>query len=135
MDVYKNKAAILKYNGETLNIRQFTHSPHPYWLPKFMDVFSWSVPFICEKVLDLLVAILNSVTEDELHVDYELPEEKIYKENLERRTKLTKQKIQAISKVARVYALLRSESESIIELKNIRYSYNNTEYSFITYNS
>ena len=48
-DARKNKAAVIKCDGKARNVLQFEGGQHPCRLPKFMDAFSWSIPFICEK--------------------------------------------------------------------------------------
>lgn len=121
LDVYNNKAAILKYESNVLNIRQFNATPHPYWLPNFMDAFTWSLPFVGEKITDMLLALLNCCTKEELEEssDEETLVSPSSVEDSSERRKVIKNKILAVGRMARVFALLREESEKVSELKNI----------------
>ena len=59
-DVYNNKGAVIKFKNNLFNLVQFNCSPHPFLLPDFHNLFSWSMPFISEKSNNFLFSLRNA---------------------------------------------------------------------------
>jgi len=148
LDVYNNKAAVLQLDGADLKIKQFVHAPHPYWLPNFMDVFTWSLPFVGEKVVEMLQTVITADPDDGddgggaddgalLRAEpvvgggavilakslTELPS--IMRKDTpsssvsEKRGKAIRSKIRAVGKMAIMFRILREEREGVLKLKGL----------------
>jgi len=115
-DAYKNKGSCLKIENNSLNIRQFVWTSHPYYLPNFMDVFSWSLPFVAEKVTSMLSIILSKVSEKG---GLTQAEKKVTLQTQDKSRVGLRQKVLAVSRVMKFYRTLQQEQADIIKLKQL----------------
>merc|ERR1712136_237397 len=128
------------------NVLQYDCSPHPYHLPNFMDVFTWSLPFVIEKVTEMLYQILqpdgkvvdddeapplplalNSICRESLSTEGNRAVDLAYQ--LSRRADATqdevsahdriRKKVKTIGRMARMFKTLRQENETVIRLKGV----------------
>ncbi|KAI0300575.1 Metallo-dependent phosphatase [Multifurca ochricompacta] len=127
LDVYHNRGAVLKYANKSITIRQYHARPHPYWLPNFMDAFTWSLPFVGAKtVIEMLLAVLAVCSREELEDDTSSSEDEeaeqaimdqaISPSDVSARRQQIKNKILAVGRMQRMFQLLREEAENASEL-------------------
>lgn len=147
-DFYHNRGAVLKYVDKNITIRQFNATTHPYWLPNFMDAFTWSLPFVGDKstcsfpsfafrrscltrislvtVVQMLIAILHCCTAEELEETDSEDEVKTTammeaaegEEAVAQRRAAIKNKILAVGKMRRMFQVLRCVCCTSYLLKN-----------------
>ena len=94
---YKNKAAVLILKNNNLQLKQYADTEPPYSLPEGLDLFSWSLPFLAEKVTSMLFNILKQCSPTELAQmdDTDIPEDmrKLLKDTPEEELKSDQQKM------------------------------------------
>jgi serine/threonine-protein phosphatase 2B catalytic subunit len=115
-DCYNNKGALLKLVDNTLNIQQYSANPHPYHLPNFLNVFTWSIPFVIEKTLELMTSILKPSRHEPAKGELV---EKMQEEMKEARREALKNKIKTVSRMMKMFKTLRQEQETIINIKGL----------------
>lgn len=93
-----------------------------------MDVFSWSMPFVIEKVTEMLYNVLKyeGAEEDadgaEAEVSAEKVKDKLSEEAMttqKQRIQAMKNKIRSIGRMAILFKTLREEHENITKLKGL----------------
>jgi len=129
-DVYKNKGACLQFMNDQIKIRQFSSSPHPYYLPNFMDVFTWSLPFMSEKVTDMVWHMLDygrHDKDDESYIPDSIPSLPTPKAVIQEHTAGIHglmAKLNALARFRMVAQTLKNEKEKIVKLKALSPSKN-----------
>eukprot|EP00347_Sterkiella_histriomuscorum_P020975 403335741 len=124
-DVYKNKAAVIKLEGENFSIKNYEEVPHPYHLPGGINLFQFSMPYLADKVLDMLLHILKKGDEDETFVSNMPDEDEIDFNKLllaagnQNDAAVMKNKINAVSRMRRMYKNLKENHDILLQIKMV----------------
>lgn len=110
---YENKASVLIIDKGNLSLKQYDESEPPYRLPDNMDVFSWSLPFLAEKVISMLYTIVKKgCDEDEDDTDLGVLMRKDTGELSQEERKVTrglvmKNKVKSVARMSKMFTTLR----------------------------
>lgn len=115
-DVYNNKGAIIKFENSTLNIQQFNYTQHPYCLPDFMDVFAWSLPFVVERVAEILYHFTKQQTQD-APMDGTGALERMQEGLHKKRQEILKGGMKNAVQLMKKYRAVREESEFLTKMR------------------
>lgn len=118
---YENKASVLIIDRGNLSLKQYEETEPPYRLPDNLDVFSWSVPFLSEKVTNMLFHLIKKGATDLPDGDVDI-EKVLHAEDMDEKMKrqlVIKGKVSSVAKMTKMFATLREESEMLLQIKNI----------------
>lgn len=119
-DYYSNKASVLILENGNVSIKQYDQSDHPYHLPDQVDIFTWSMPFLAEKVISMLSYIVNKLGEDDDdHHDGSKILDELSKDFKKSKANKMKSKVKVIARMQKMFSTLKDESELILKLKGM----------------
>ena len=118
---YENKASVLIIDRGNLSLKQYEETEPPYRLPDNMDVFSWSVPFLAEKVTNMLFNLIKKgageIGDEDIDLDKVLKAEDM--DEKKKKQLVMKGKVCSVAKMSKMFTTLREESEMLLQIKNI----------------
>jgi serine/threonine-protein phosphatase 2B catalytic subunit len=110
---YGNKGAvILLENDSKLTIKQYRNVEHPYHLPKNMDLFSFSIPYLAEQVSSMLISVvgkshtISPLTVSE-HTSFKKALDNGKEEKKGEKIEILRNKVKAIARMQRIFSNLR----------------------------
>lgn len=106
---YENKASVLIIDKGNLSLKQYEETEPPYRLPDNMDVFSWSVPFLAEKVTNMLFNLVKNGSDADDGGEPDAGD----------RQKIIINKINSVARINKMFSTLREESEMLLKIKNM----------------
>eukprot|EP00759_Apiculatamorpha_spiralis_P053306 PhF_6_TR6159/c0_g1_i1/m.9175/K04348/PPP3C, CNA; serine/threonine-protein phosphatase 2B catalytic subunit len=118
-DTYDNKAAVVKFHNNTMNVKQFHSVEHPYYLPNFMSAFTWSMPYVGERITDMLVSIMKLGEAEDDDAPATAPGAPPMTPEQEESRQKIRRKIMAMAHMSKMFRTLREEHESIAALKGL----------------
>ncbi len=89
-----------------MNIKQYKDVDHPFHLPGDIDLFSWSIPFLAEKVTEMLFSIVGSnnayspMSAKELeHIDFSQLTKDYNTEEKKERNEILRTKVKTVARL------------------------------------
>lgn len=126
---YNNKAAVLILKTSNLQLKQYQETEGPYRLPDGLNLFSWSIPYLLEKVTECMYSVLKQCSAKELEADIDeetvkrvidKEEELLTKEEKkQKRISILRNKLNSIGRMNRMLTTLRENSETLLEMKKM----------------
>ena len=120
-DYYSNKASVLILENGNVSIKQYDQTDHPYHLPDQVDIFTWSMPFLAEKVISMLSYIVNKLGDEEDVEDGDDSKgfEEFSKDAKNMRAGKLRSKVKVFARMQKMFTTLKDESEMILKLKGM----------------
>ena len=101
--------------NDKMNIKQYKDVEHPFHLPGGIDLFTWSIPFLADKVTEMLFSIVgrnaaySPVSSKELeHIDFsKLLKDYSKEESKIERLDILRTKVRSVARMSLIFKNLR----------------------------